>query len=231
MIGFAGQRLMELEVGGLTGAEYGEKDPERLVQRNGYRDCDWETRAATVDQPGPSRRSSWLPDGVTPHNVNRGWASPRRVTPSTLTLALCAEAVRRTAMKHYAGLDVGQQTTLICIVDEDGRIVAENKAVTCPEAIAAVIKPFHVARAGLETGPLSVWLWNELKALDVPIIPSPACSTQSARPDTMRSRERDQGRPAYLWHFVRQARRWLRQTSRGDCHWRTGRIADDPPCD
>ena len=38
MIGFAAQRLMELEVGGLTGAAYGEENPEPLVQRNGYRD-------------------------------------------------------------------------------------------------------------------------------------------------------------------------------------------------
>ena len=35
MIGFAAQRLMELEVEGLTGAAYGEKNPERLAQRNG----------------------------------------------------------------------------------------------------------------------------------------------------------------------------------------------------
>lgn len=35
MIGFAAQRLMELEVAGLTGAAYGEKNAERLAQRNG----------------------------------------------------------------------------------------------------------------------------------------------------------------------------------------------------
>ena len=35
MIGFAAERLMELEVGGLAGAGYGEKSAERLAQRNG----------------------------------------------------------------------------------------------------------------------------------------------------------------------------------------------------
>lgn len=49
MIGFAAQRLMELEVAGLTGAAYLEKSLERLVQRNGYRDRSWETRAGTVE--------------------------------------------------------------------------------------------------------------------------------------------------------------------------------------
>ena len=54
MIGFAAQRLMELEVEGLTGASYGEKSSERLVQRNGYRDRDWQTRAGMVERASPS---------------------------------------------------------------------------------------------------------------------------------------------------------------------------------
>jgi transposase-like protein len=57
MIGFAAQRLMELEVEGVTGASYGEKNPERLAQRNGYRDRTWETRAGRTSRP---RRGRYL---------------------------------------------------------------------------------------------------------------------------------------------------------------------------
>ena len=56
MIGFAAERLMELEVGQITGAAYGEKNPERLVQRNGSRERDWATRAGTVELRIPTLR-------------------------------------------------------------------------------------------------------------------------------------------------------------------------------
>jgi putative transposase len=45
MIAFASERMMEMEVGALTGAAFGQKSPDRLVQRNCYRERDWETRA------------------------------------------------------------------------------------------------------------------------------------------------------------------------------------------
>jgi len=67
-VGFAAERPMELEVGGLTGAAWGEKSAERLVRRNGYRDRVWETRAGTVELPIPKLRK-----GATfPASWNRG---------------------------------------------------------------------------------------------------------------------------------------------------------------
>ncbi|MFX5157687.1 transposase, partial [Acinetobacter baumannii] len=48
MVGFAAQRLMELEVEALTGAGYGERSDERQTKRNGYRERTWETRAGAI---------------------------------------------------------------------------------------------------------------------------------------------------------------------------------------
>lgn len=53
MIGFAAARRMGPEVGGMTGAAHGARKPDRLVQRNGYRQRDWQTRAGTV-RPAPA---------------------------------------------------------------------------------------------------------------------------------------------------------------------------------
>ena len=58
MIGFAAQRLMELDVESRTGAAHGERSPDRLAQRNGYRDRDWQTRAGTVELRIPKLRKA-----------------------------------------------------------------------------------------------------------------------------------------------------------------------------
>ncbi len=79
MISFAAERLMEMEVGGLTGAGYGEKSPNRLVQRNGHRERDWQTRAGTVELRIPKlRKGSYFP----------GFLEPRRMAEKALTAVI-----------------------------------------------------------------------------------------------------------------------------------------------
>jgi transposase-like protein len=78
MIAFAAERLMELEVQGLTGAAYGERTADRLAQRNGYRGRLWETRAGTVELRIPTlRNGSYFPGFLEPRRVAEEARSPQ----------------------------------------------------------------------------------------------------------------------------------------------------------
>ena len=75
-------------------------------------------------------------------------------------------------MPHYAALDVSQEMTCVCLVDETGHVISEAKLPTCPDAITAWLgkKAVGLTRVGLETGPMAVWLWNELHARALPVV-------------------------------------------------------------
>lgn len=114
------QRLMELEVEGQTGAAYGEKSPERLAQRNGYRDRTWETRAGTVELRIPKlRKGSYFP----------GFLEPRRMTEKALTAVVQEAYVQGVSTRSVddlvqamgmSGISKSQVSRLCAEIDDEG---------------------------------------------------------------------------------------------------------------
>ena len=70
MLAFAAERIMEAEVEARTGAAKGTRSPLREVQRNGYRDRDWDTRAGRIALEIPKlRKGSYLPSFLEPRRT------------------------------------------------------------------------------------------------------------------------------------------------------------------
>ena len=69
-------------------------------------------------------------------------------------------------MTHYAGIDVSLEQASVCVVDANGKIVAEGKVASEPAALLAWFRSLGVelARIGLEAGPLSQWLYAGMTA-------------------------------------------------------------------
>jgi len=70
-----------------------------------------------------------------------------------------------TIMEQYGGIDVSLDSASVCIVDAQGKILKEAKVASEPEALIAWFAAHGtpMARIGLEAGPLSQWLFAEMK--------------------------------------------------------------------
>ncbi|HMK78584.1 MAG TPA: IS110 family transposase [Xanthobacteraceae bacterium] len=68
-------------------------------------------------------------------------------------------------MDHYAGIDVSLECSSVCVTDASGKIVREGKVASEPEALIAWFGSLGLAlaRIGLEAGPLSQWLYAQMK--------------------------------------------------------------------
>src|SRR3984893_388392 len=79
---------------------------------------------------------------------------------------------RSDKMAHFVGLDVSVKATSVCVVDDTGKVILEQKVPTEPADIIAVLTSLGVSfcRIGIEAGPLSQWLVNALTAADLPVI-------------------------------------------------------------
>jgi transposase len=75
-------------------------------------------------------------------------------------------------MKHFVGLDVSLAETAICVVDENGVIAREGKALSDPKAISAWLGELDLQfeKVGLEIGGLSRWLCVELRQIGLQAI-------------------------------------------------------------
>jgi putative transposase len=81
MIKTFAQALMSAEADGLCGAGYGQRSPDRVTKRNGYRQRDFDTRAGTIELAIPKlRRGSYFPDWL---------LEPRRRAEQALTQVIC----------------------------------------------------------------------------------------------------------------------------------------------
>jgi transposase len=75
-------------------------------------------------------------------------------------------------MASYAGLDVAEQATHVCVVDETGKVVFRGVCRTEPAALHELLarRAPQLGRAVLETGALASWLVHGLTALGVPAV-------------------------------------------------------------
>ncbi len=70
MLAYAAERIMEMEVELKTGVAKGSRSPLREVQRNGYRERDWDTRAGRIALEIPKlRKGSYLPSFLEPRRT------------------------------------------------------------------------------------------------------------------------------------------------------------------
>src|ERR1700738_2567468 len=79
---------------------------------------------------------------------------------------------RSDEMAHFVGLDVSVKETSVCVVDDAGKVVLEQKVPTEPSDIIDLLTSLGATygRIGIEAGPLSQWLFNALTAAELPVI-------------------------------------------------------------
>jgi transposase-like protein len=122
MLHFAAGRVMELEVHACTGAAHGVRDPARQVQRNGYRERPWETRAGRIELAIPRlRRGSYFPS----------FLEPRRTAEKALTAVIQEAYIQGVStravddlVKAMGGSGISKSEVSRLVEEIDGRVGA-----------------------------------------------------------------------------------------------------------
>src|SRR3954468_4410704 len=122
MLHFAAERMMDLEVHACTGAAHGVRDPARVVQRNGYRERGWETRAGRIELAIPRlRRGSYFPS----------FLEPRRTAEKALTAVIQEAYIQGVStravddlVKAMGGSGISKSEASRLVEEVDGRVNA-----------------------------------------------------------------------------------------------------------
>jgi transposase-like protein len=130
--------LMGAEADALCGAPYGERSPERVNQRNGYRTRRWDTRAGTIELEIPKLRSgSYFPDWL---------ITPRRRSERALMAAI--------ADAYLAGVSTRRVDKLVRTLGIEG--ISKSQVSEIARSLDEVVEAF---RARPLEGPFPyVWL-------------------------------------------------------------------------
>jgi transposase len=112
-------------------------------------------------------------------------------------------------MTQYVGLDVSMKETRLHVLDEAGQRIWRGRCRTEPAAIAAAVRRHAptAVRIGLETGPLTTWLWTELTAEGLPMVCLDARHAKKAL--DMKVNKTDANDAEGLAHLVRAG--WYRE--------------------
>lgn len=112
-------------------------------------------------------------------------------------------------MEQYVGLDVSMKETSVCVLDQEGSVVFEGQVPSQPQAIAKMLRRRapRAVRIALESGALSCWLWQELRAMNLPINCLDARHTHGAL--SMRVNKSDRNDARGLAELVRMG--WYRE--------------------
>jgi transposase len=106
-------------------------------------------------------------------------------------------------MEQFVGLDVSQEATHVCVVDSEGengvaRQMHLNAGSSCRRLQSESAK---AVRMGLESGPLSTWLWHSLSGMGLPVACLDARHAKAAL--NMQVNKTDKNDAAGIAHIVR----------------------------
>ena len=133
------EQLMSAEADAICGAGYGERSPERVNSRNGYRHRDFDTRAGTMDLAVPKlRQGRYFP----------GWLlEPRRRAERALTQVVC--------QCYVEGVSTRRVDDIVKAMGIEG--ISKSQVSSMAKELDALVEAFR--SRPLDAGPYTyIWL-------------------------------------------------------------------------